>query len=78
MVFECLLLRCPKLKKDEKDKLKGTNGAKFAVFQILLILAVLRDDSFWEGAEFCRKPLIFAAKGWKPLKFAEARLSHLP
>ena len=62
----------------KRDKLKGTNGAKFAGFS--LIFAFPGNYSIWEAqifAENRRKPQIFAENRRKLQIFAETGLSHL-
>ena len=61
----------------KRDKLNGTNGAKFAVFRRFVspIFADFRfswNYSIWE-AENYRKPQIFAENRRKPQNFAETR-----
>ena len=62
-----------------RDKLNGTNGAKFAVFRrSLQIFARPRNYAFrWRFAETHRKPQNLAENPRKQQNFAEARLSHL-
>ena len=66
---------------NSRDKLSGTNGAKFAVFHwFLQIFAIPRNYNIWEAqifAENCRKPQIFAENRRKPLNFAETHFAHL-
>ena len=71
-----------RVKGNKRDKLKGTNGAKFEVFRWFLQIFAFVFSGKWSIskvqilAENCRKPQIFTEHHRKPQIFAETRSSH--